>query len=120
MLWHNRTTTLTLVETQATHKQTSFNLQRAQSALQFARQTAQNEIKRKDKEIERIQERWVKVVNDQPKSALAVGMRCANLAAGSASVVPKARQNKMVFISHTEAFSISGFITLGSVTRTNE
>jgi len=85
---------LTLVELQAKHKQTSFNLQRAQSALQFARQTAQNEIKRKDKEIERIQERWVKVVNDQPKSALAVGMRCANLAAGSASVAPKARQEK--------------------------
>ena len=80
---------------QATQKQTLFNLQRAQSALQFARQTAQNEIKRKDKEIERIQERWAKVVNDQPKFGLAIGMRCTNLAAETASVIPKARRERI-------------------------
>lgn len=78
-----------------------FDLQRAQSALQFTRQTAQNEIKRKDKEIERVQERWTKLVNDQPKSALAIGMRCVNLAAETASVVPKVRRgHALVFLTY--------------------
>ncbi|KAF8317184.1 hypothetical protein DL93DRAFT_2077414 [Clavulina sp. PMI_390] len=83
------TTTSQYVELQATHKQTAFNLQRAQSALQFARQTAQNEIKRKDKEIEKIQERWSKLVNDQYKNSPPGGMKCTNLVAGSALGGPR-------------------------------
>ena len=92
LLWLVSTTTSAFVELQATQKQTAFNLQRAQSALVFARQTAQNEIKRKDKEIERIQDRWAKLVNDQPKTASAIGMRCTNLVAENGPA-PKARSN---------------------------
>ena len=69
------------------------NLQRAQSALQFARQTAQNEIKRKEKEVERIMERWNKLSNEQSKLSNAPsGMRCANLAADSGVVIPRVRE----------------------------
>lgn len=58
----------------------------------FARQTAQNEIKRKDKEIERIQDRWAKLANDQSKAGAAIGMRCTNLVAENGPA-PKVRSN---------------------------
>lgn len=85
-----RSTIINLNELQAAHKQTNANLQRATSALQFARQTAQNEIKRKEKEIERIMERWAKISSEQPKLAgIASGLKCANLAVGTGVVIPK-------------------------------
>ncbi|KAF9517143.1 hypothetical protein BS47DRAFT_572137 [Hydnum rufescens UP504] len=83
-------TTNALSELQATHKVTVANLQRAQSALQFTRQTAQNEIKRKEKEVERIMDRWNKLSNEQTKlSSASSGMRCTNLVPDPAIVVPR-------------------------------
>ncbi|KAG8930073.1 hypothetical protein FRC02_004644 [Tulasnella sp. 418] len=63
------------------HKQALANLSKAQTALQYGRSTAQNEIKRKEKEIERIMEKCTKICNEQARlGSIGAGLACANLA----------------------------------------
>jgi len=59
-------------------------LQRTRTSLQYLRSTTQNELKRKDKEVERIIERWNKVSETQAKLSTAPsGLRCANYVTGN-------------------------------------
>ncbi|KAG9025582.1 hypothetical protein FRB95_009979 [Tulasnella sp. JGI-2019a] len=70
-----------LIAEQTAHKQTATTLQRAQSALQYNRATAQNEIKKKEKEVEKYVDRWQKLSNEQARlGSVGSGMACANLA----------------------------------------
>lgn len=80
-----------LADFQVTHKQTCTNLQRAQSALQTCRQNAQSEVKRKERELERMVERWNKVVADQQTKIGGIGanMKCANLIVDGSAVPPR-------------------------------
>jgi hypothetical protein len=58
-------------------------LQRTRTSLQYLRSTTQNEMKRKDKEVERVLDRWNKVSDAQIKLAgVECGLRCANHAVG--------------------------------------
>lgn len=58
-------------------------LQRTRTSLQYLRSTTQNELKRKDKEVERVLERWNKVSDAQIKlSGAHSGLRCANFVVG--------------------------------------
>ncbi|KAF8329372.1 Afadin and alpha-actinin-binding-domain-containing protein [Cantharellus anzutake] len=81
-----------LTDAQAAQKQTCVSLQRAQSALQTSRQNAQNEIKRKERELERIIERWNKVSTDHQAKIGGMGanIKCSNLVADGVTVVPQA------------------------------
>src|SRR5260370_12709305 len=92
--WLKASTSITsreLADFQVTHKLTCTTLQRAQSALQTCRQNAQSEIKRKERELERIIERWNKVVADQQMKIGGMGanMKCANLIVDGSSVLPR-------------------------------
>ncbi|KAF8506403.1 Afadin and alpha-actinin-binding-domain-containing protein, partial [Hysterangium stoloniferum] len=70
------------------HKQTSSELQKTRTALQYLRSTTQNELKRKDKEVERMLERWSKVADSQMKlSGINSGLHCANYAAATEELV---------------------------------
>lgn len=74
----------------AAHKQTTSELQRARNALQYLRSTTQNELKRKEKEIERILERWGKVSDSQIKlGGASAGLQCANFAAACEQLMDK-------------------------------
>ena len=65
------------------HKQTLSELQRTRTSLQYLRSTTQNELKRKEKEVERVLDRWNKVSDAQIKLAGAQsGLHCANFAVG--------------------------------------
>lgn len=79
-------TTKTLQVTEAAHKQTSVELQRTRTALQAVRATHQAELKKKDREVERIMEKWNKISDSQAKlGATASGLRfsgCSNAAVG--------------------------------------
>ena len=57
----------TLQSSENAHKATSAELQRARSALQSVRQTNAAELKRKEKEMERMIERWAKISDAQVK-----------------------------------------------------
>ncbi|PPQ75446.1 hypothetical protein CVT26_016220 [Gymnopilus dilepis] len=64
------------------HKQTSSELQRTRTLLQGVRATYQAELKKKEKEVERVMEKWQKLADSQAKlSAAPSGIRCANVAA---------------------------------------
>ncbi|KAJ8516494.1 hypothetical protein ONZ45_g6208 [Pleurotus djamor] len=72
------------------HKQTSAELSRTLTSMQALRQTHQAEIKRKEVQFERMQDRWTKLADAQGqlgKAASGVTFRCgnANLAEGSTS-----------------------------------
>lgn len=55
-------------------------LLKTQSALQFARSSAQNDIKRKEKEVEKVMDRWAKITAEQARlGSVGAGMACANL-----------------------------------------
>ncbi|KAG8872339.1 hypothetical protein FRB97_007754 [Tulasnella sp. 331] len=70
-----------LIAEQNAHKLTSATLQKAQSALQYNRATAQNEIKKKEKEVEKHVDRWQRLCNEQARlGSVGSGMACANLA----------------------------------------
>ncbi|KAJ7809050.1 Afadin and alpha-actinin-binding-domain-containing protein [Mycena olivaceomarginata] len=73
-------TTRLLQASEAAHKNTLAELQRARTALQAVRATHQTELKKKEKEVERIVERWGKLSDMQAKlSAASSGLKCANL-----------------------------------------
>ncbi|KAJ7504192.1 Afadin and alpha-actinin-binding-domain-containing protein [Mycena galericulata] len=72
--------TRSLQASESAHKHTSAELQRVRTALQAVRATHQSELKKKEKEVERMTERWSKLADLQTKlSTASSGMRCANL-----------------------------------------
>lgn len=61
------------------HKQTSAELQRTRTTLQALRNTHQTELKKVEKEKERMVERWTKVSDAQLKvGSLRSGLTCSN------------------------------------------
>ncbi|KAF7356417.1 hypothetical protein MVEN_00974500 [Mycena venus] len=73
-------TTRLLQASESAHKNTLAELQRARTALQAVRATHQTELKKKEKEVERIVERWGKLADMQAKlSNTPSGLKCANL-----------------------------------------
>ncbi|KAF8806893.1 hypothetical protein BYT27DRAFT_7338870 [Phlegmacium glaucopus] len=74
------------------HKQTSAELQRTRTSLQGVRATHIAELKKKEKDTERMMEKWQKLADSQVKLSVAPsGMRCANVAVvdGSEILGPK-------------------------------
>ncbi|KAJ6581800.1 Afadin and alpha-actinin-binding-domain-containing protein [Mycena capillaripes] len=72
--------TRSLQACESAHKQTLAELQRARTALQAVRATHHSELKKKEKEVERMTERWGKLADVQAKlSTASSGLRCANL-----------------------------------------
>ncbi|THH17444.1 hypothetical protein EW146_g3361 [Bondarzewia mesenterica] len=61
------TATRTLQQTEAAHKHTTGELQRTRSSLQAIRATHQAELKKKEKEVERMTEKWSKLSDTQLK-----------------------------------------------------
>ncbi|KIJ34811.1 hypothetical protein M422DRAFT_262997 [Sphaerobolus stellatus SS14] len=75
-----------LVTETSAHKQTTAELQRTRTSIQYLRSTTQQELKRKDKEVERILERWNRVSDAQVKlGGITSGLHCANHAAAAGS-----------------------------------
>ncbi|KAF8216749.1 Afadin and alpha-actinin-binding-domain-containing protein [Mycena galopus ATCC 62051] len=73
-------TTRLLQASESAHKNTLGELQRARTSMQAVRATHQTELKKKEKEVERIVERWGKLADMQAKlSSAASGLRCANI-----------------------------------------
>ncbi|KAJ7224081.1 Afadin and alpha-actinin-binding-domain-containing protein [Mycena pura] len=69
-----------LQASESAHKQTTAELQRARTALQALRATHQAELKKKEREVERMTDRWGKLADMQAKAAAAPsGLRCVNL-----------------------------------------
>ncbi|KDQ19658.1 hypothetical protein BOTBODRAFT_28227 [Botryobasidium botryosum FD-172 SS1] len=97
--------TLTQLATlQASQKQTTALLSKSQSALRDTRIAAQNEIKRKEKEVERVMERWGKISNDQAKvNGVSSGLTCANLITDPAIVGPRANPALEASLAHLES-----------------
>ena len=76
-----RTSVRTLQATETTQKQVASELQRTKTLLQGVRATCQNEIKKKEKEVERVLDKWQKIADSQTKlGTIQSGMRCANSA----------------------------------------
>ncbi|KAJ7091543.1 Afadin and alpha-actinin-binding-domain-containing protein [Mycena belliarum] len=72
--------TRALQASESAHKHTSAELQRARTALQVVRATHQSELKKKEKDTERMTERWARLADMQAKlGAAPSGLRCANL-----------------------------------------
>ncbi|KAG5644872.1 hypothetical protein DXG03_007513 [Asterophora parasitica] len=81
--------TRALHSSEAAHKQTTAELQRTRTLLQGVRATHQAELKKKEKDVERMSEKWSKLADAQAKlMAVPSGMRCANavLATGSQTI----------------------------------
>lgn len=54
--------------------------QRLKTAMAYLRTTTANDVKRKEKEMEKMTDRWAKIANDQAKlGAIGAGLACANL-----------------------------------------
>lgn len=84
----------TLQTAENAHKQTCAELQRTRSAIQSIRATHQAEIKKLEKEKERVMERWSKLADTALAGSgsgragtSAVGFKCANLQVVEASDV---------------------------------
>ncbi|KAI0339683.1 hypothetical protein BDW22DRAFT_1422215 [Trametopsis cervina] len=82
----------TLQSTENAHKQTTLELQRTRTALQAIRTTHQTEIKKLEKEKDKILERWTKLADAQlggsiNRSGIPVGFRYANADVVEASEV---------------------------------
>ncbi|KAG6841245.1 hypothetical protein C0991_000529 [Blastosporella zonata] len=70
-----------LQASEAAHKQTTAELQRTRTMLLGVRATHQTELKKKEKDIERMSEKWSKIADAQVKlMTVPSGLRCANLA----------------------------------------
>ncbi|KAF9466164.1 Afadin and alpha-actinin-binding-domain-containing protein [Collybia nuda] len=72
--------TRTLQTTESAHKHTMTELQRTRTVLLGVKATHQSELKKKEKDIERMAEKWTKVADAQAKlMSIPSGMRCANV-----------------------------------------
>ncbi|KAJ3506379.1 hypothetical protein NLJ89_g6903 [Agrocybe chaxingu] len=70
-----------LQSSDSAHRQTTAELQRTRTLMQGLRVTHQAELKKKEKDIEKITEKWQKVADSQAKLAtMQSGIRCANAA----------------------------------------
>lgn len=79
-----------LQSSESAHKHTAAELQRTRTALQAIRLTHQSELKKKEKEIERMVEKWSKLADMQVKLGTTApsGLQlCANGDVGVAEVV---------------------------------
>ncbi|KAG9313138.1 hypothetical protein JVU11DRAFT_6588 [Chiua virens] len=63
-----------LQSSESNHKQTSAELQRTRMSLQALRVTHVAELKKKEKEIERMVEKWTKLADSQTKSSTSPGL----------------------------------------------
>lgn len=71
--------TRTLQSTENAHKHTTAELQRTRTTLQAVRTAQQAEIKKLEKEKDRMADRWSKISDAQVKlGTVSSGMRCAN------------------------------------------
>jgi hypothetical protein len=62
------------------HRKAREDHQRLKMAMQYLRTTTAGDIKRKEKEIEKMTERWGKIANEQVRlGAIGAGLACANL-----------------------------------------
>ncbi|KAH9479231.1 hypothetical protein JR316_0007819 [Psilocybe cubensis] len=79
----------TLQSTETAHKQTSAELQRTRTVLQGVRATHVAELKKKEKEVERILDKWQKISDAQAKLTAAPSgiVRCLNAAVVEGSEV---------------------------------
>lgn len=69
-----------LQSSETAHKHTTAELQRTRTLLQGVRATCQSELKKKEKDIERMTEKWSKLADVQAKlAAIPSEMRCANV-----------------------------------------
>lgn len=77
----DRTALKNLQASETAHKQTSSELQRTRTTLQGLRATHVAELKKKEKDVDRIMEKWQKLADSQARlSVLPSGMHCANVA----------------------------------------
>lgn len=66
------------------HRKTKEEYARLKQSMTFLRSTTANELKRKEKEVEKMAERMAKVANDQIKlGTVGAGLACSNLLEGS-------------------------------------
>ncbi|KII85992.1 hypothetical protein PLICRDRAFT_115132 [Plicaturopsis crispa FD-325 SS-3] len=76
-----------LQSTESAHKHTTAELQRTRTTLQGVRATYQTELKKKEKDIERMVEKWSKLAEAQVKlGTTPSSLRCANVTAVDGSV----------------------------------
>jgi hypothetical protein len=69
-----------LQSSEIAHKHTTAELQRTRTLLQGVRATHQSELKKREKDIERMSEKWSKLADLQTKlAAIPSGMQCANV-----------------------------------------
>jgi hypothetical protein len=69
-----------LTEEEDSHKKSKEDLHKVKLAMQYLRTTTTNEMKRKEKEHEKMIERWGKLSNDQTRlGTIGAGLACANL-----------------------------------------
>ena len=62
------------------HKKSRDDHQRLKMAMQYLRTTTANEVKRKEKEVEKMADRWAKISNEQVRlGSVGAGLACANL-----------------------------------------
>ena len=81
----NRIANRAQTQAEAVHKQTTGDLQRARTALQALRATHVAEIKKREKEVEAMRERWSKLADAQLRAAsLPSGMVLSRSAANAA------------------------------------
>ncbi|KAL4065926.1 Afadin and alpha-actinin-binding-domain-containing protein [Scleroderma yunnanense] len=101
------TSTRTLQSSEAGHKQTTADLQRARSSIQGLRTAHAMELKKKEKEHERMVERWIKLVDTQQKVSAAssgISFYGANAEVISESDdVGKSKSYLEVALEHAEA-----------------
>jgi uncharacterized protein YdcH (DUF465 family) len=88
----HRASSRALQSAENAHRQTAAELQRTRTTLQGIRATHQQELKKKEKEFERMADKWNKLSDAQIKlAAIPAGMRCANAAVVDGSEhLPKA------------------------------
>ena len=87
----NRIANRAQAQAEAAHKQTTGDLQRARTALQALRATHIAEIKKREKEVEALRERWSKLADAQ--------LRVAGLPSGMVLSRPAAAANASVVLS---------------------
>jgi len=102
-----RTAARSLQSSESSHKQTTAELQRTRTSLQALRATHAAELKKKEKEIERMVEKWTKLVESQAKSSTAsLGMvvRGANAEVASGmELLGKGKGYLEVALEHAES-----------------
>ncbi|KAL0068361.1 hypothetical protein AAF712_004439 [Marasmius tenuissimus] len=75
----------TLQQAENMQKQTMLDLQRTRSSLQTVRATHQAELRKKDKELERMADKWLKIADGQAKlGSAASGIRFSSTPANAA------------------------------------